>query len=666
MLLDEELKRLNPQQKKVVENVEGRLLVLAGAGSGKTKVLTLRMAFLIEKKGVLPEQILGLTFTNKAASEMRHRLGGIVSPKIAKKTMLSTFHSFCMHILRNEIHHLGYTAKFSLYDEQDVQRLVNLIARDLLDHEGDLPSLASTMRLVREARNKGASHLYTEEKNHWHADFAQEVYKRLQDSMRAYNAVDFDHLLGLVVELFERFPDILEKYQDRFRYIMIDEYQDTNLVQYRLAHLLSSGHSNLCVVGDDDQSIYGWRGADVKNILDFKDAITVKLEQNYRSTNTILKAANAVIHHNQQRHSKALWSSKGEGDLIEIFHAPTELEEAQSVVKRLLFFKESQELGWRDFAILYRSNALSRSFEIALMKEAWKKEGKWIQGIPYQVFGGQEFYERKEVKDLCAYLRVVLNPLDQEAILRIINQPRRGIGEDSLDLITAYNRKHSLPLWEVLEGIIEKDPRFNNLEIPSKAFQGCVLFVSVIREAQERFASGALADSVRWLLKSVNYDKAIRQEVKSEQMRDFKKENIEAFIKGLESFELSEKGSLEEFLAHISLNSQEYAKSRKHDEDQVHLMTFHSSKGLEFPVCFLVGVEDHIMPHEKSLLETGLEEERRLMYVAMTRAKQKLVISMAKVRKRMGKEEVSRPSRFLFEIPKELLSVRDWRASGQA
>lgn len=672
MSILQEIHLLNPPQKQAVELINGRVLILAGAGSGKTRVLTLRMAFLIHTMGISPKSILGLTFTNKAAAEMRHRLASFVDAQAAKQVSLCTFHSFCMQVLRQDIEHLGYTTRFSLYDEQDVQRLINLIARDILQHEGELPSLAATLNAIRQAKNKGLSPEQMPLQGSsatWHDTFAQEVYRRLQASMRAYNAVDFDHLLGLSVELFERFPQVLERYQDRYRYIMIDEYQDTNPIQYRLASLLSAKYQNLCVVGDDDQSIYGWRGAEVKNILDFDRATVIKLEQNYRSTNTILKAANAVIQYNQQRHNKVLWSDKGEGELIEVFHTPNELDEAQAVVKRIIKLKETKGLRWRDMAILYRSNALSRQLELALMKHTWLQGQQWIQGIPYEIFGGVEFYERREVKDLCAYLRLIVNPFDQEALLRIINQPRRGIGEETLDHLTTYNRQQQVPLYQVLQRIAQKDPLLASLEIHSKAQKGIEEFVETIEEAKGRFAQGALAETLQWLVERTDYQRAIKEEVKSQQMRDFKAENVQEFINSLTEFEEQAKlhpeqeNSVEAFVANLTLDNQliQANKSRRR-EDCVHLMTFHSAKGLEFPACFLVGLEDHIIPHEKSLKETGLEEERRLMYVAITRAKQYLTLSMAQQRKRMGKDAVSRPSRFLFEIPKELLRVTDWRA----
>ena len=658
----DELQGLNPNQRQAVERTKGRMLILAGAGSGKTRVLTLRMAFLI-KMGASPKSILGLTFTNKAAAEMRHRLGTSIESSLAKQVTLCTFHSFCMQVLRQDIAKLGYTTKFSLYDEQDVQRLVNMIVRDILQVEGELPSMASTMNAIRQAKNKGLTPEELEsDVSEWHDGFTKDVYKRLLASMRAYNAVDFDHLLGLSVELFEKFPEVLEKYQDRYQYIMIDEYQDTNPIQYRLASLLSSKHHNLCVVGDDDQSIYGWRGADIKNILDFKDATVVKLEQNYRSTNTILKAANSVIGNNSIRHSKVLWSDKGEGKAIEVFFCPNEVDEAQAVAGRIAKMKETMGLRWRDFAILYRSNALSRQFEHSLLKQTWKSGDRWIQGIPYEVFGGTEFYERKEVKDLCAYLRIIVNPADQEALLRIINQPRRGIGEDSLDVLTSYNRLNQKSLWSVLK----EDFTSIHTEVSSKAKKGIESFVQIIEEAQERFDSNALGDSLQWLIEKIDYRRAIKEEVKSQQMRDFKWENVQEFISALAEYEQQnpslEEKTLSTFLTNMTLNNQmAQANQDRSKDDRVNLLTFHSAKGLEFPACFLVGMEDHIIPHEKSMKDTGLEEERRLMYVAITRAKEHLTISMAKQRKRLGKDMSSRPSRFLFEIPKELIHTTDWR-----
>lgn len=664
----QELELLNPSQRRAVEATEGRVLVLAGAGSGKTRVLTMRMAYLIRKYGVSPRSILGLTFTNKAAAEMRHRVGAHIDAASAKQITLCTFHSLCMQILRRDIHLLGYTTAFSLYDEQDVQRLINMIARDVLEQDGELPSLASTTAAIRSAKGKG---LRPEEiqgtGSKWHDTFTQEVYRRLHASMRAYNAVDFDNLLWLTVELFEKFPEVLESYQERFRYLMIDEYQDTNPIQYRLAHLLSKKYQNLCVVGDDDQSIYGWRGADIKNILSFEGATVIKLEQNYRSTNVILKAANAVISHNPKRHDKVLWSDKGDGELIDVFHAPDESAEVRAVIKRIVRLHDKHGLAWGDIAILYRSNALSRQFELALMKEMTKVGDQWVQGIPYEVVGGLEFYERREVKDLCAYLRVIGNATDQEALLRIINQPRRGIGEESLDRLTAYNRQHGIPLWDVFKMLVERDERLKDVEVSTKARKGIGMFVSVIEEARTRFATGSLVDPMNWLLEAIDYKSAIEDEIKSDQMRDFKWENVQEFVSAMAAFEQSaevEDRSLATFLSNVGLDQRTPppAHGKRGQEDRVHLLTFHSAKGLEFPACFLVGIEEGVMPHEKSMLQTGVEEERRLMYVAITRAKRYLTISMTQRRMRMGKTVTNRPSRFLFDIPQQFIRMTDWRA----
>lgn len=660
---------LNTPQHQAVEAIDGRVLVLAGAGSGKTRVLTLRMAHLIKNLGCSPRSILGLTFTNKAAAEMRHRLGSLVDSKTAKQVTLCTFHSFCMQVLRAEIQRLGYTSEFTLYDEKDVQRLVTMIARDLLDHEGELPSMGATTEMISFAKNRGLKGDEIDGTGSpWHDEFTRNLYTRLQDSMRAYNAVDFDSLLSLTVELFERFPDVLEAYQDRYRYLMIDEYQDTNPIQYRLASLLAAKYNNLCVVGDDDQSIYGWRGADIQNILGFSDAKVIKLEQNYRSTNAILKAANAVIANNQQRHDKALWSDKGEGALIEVFHAPSESEEAQAVVCRMDKLRENAGLKWKDMAILYRSNALSRSLEEALIRHAWKDGNVWTRGVPYQIFGGTEFYERREVKDLMAYLRVIVNPLDEEALLRIVNHPRRGIGDGSLDAMTAHNRQNSESLWAVMNGVHYENSAYVDVagKIPSKARKGVEEFIDIITTAKARFAAESMKDSMMWLIEKINYKKAISEEVKSTQMRDFKWENVQEFVSSMADFEqkaISEseaKPTLQDYVLGTALAGDWGSSSKQQDEDKVSLMTIHSSKGLEFPACFLVGMEDHIIPHEKSLKQTGIEEERRLMYVALTRSMKHLTLSMATKRKRMGVDAMSSPSRFILEIPKEHLKITNW------
>lgn len=647
------LNGLNPEQKEAVKTVDGRLLILAGAGSGKTSVLTRRMAYLISHCNVAPESILGLTFTNKAAEEMRHRVAALLSKDQAKKITICTFHSFCMKILREEIHHLGFTSKFTLYDEKDLTRLVKMVAADLLEHEGALPSLNATLYSISKAANKGLKpEEITGTGSSWHDGFAQEVYKRLQASFRAYNALDFDHLLKQTVELFQKFPAVLSRYQERYRYIMIDEYQDTNPVQFQLASLLAAKYQNLCVVGDDDQAIYGWRGAEVKNILEFGDAKVIKLEQNYRSTNNILKAANSVIRNNLSRHPKALWSEMGEGSPINIVVCSTEQEEAETVAYLIGKLKETKGVHFKDVAILYRSNALSRGLEIALLKQKWFAHDHYASGIPFEIFGGTEFYERREVKDLLAYMRVVFNPKDEEALLRIINLPRRGIGEASLDEMTSYSRKEKVPLMDVLKRAAQDE-----FHLKPKAKENLTFFLQVLDEVRVKAENGVGSEALQHLLDRIHFRKAIEEEVKSDKMREFKWENVEELVQAMRDFEEKEQGgSLHEFVSSMTLqmNMQSQANASA-NKDRVTLMTFHSAKGLEFEYCFLVGMEDHLIPHEKSLKETGIEEERRLMYVALTRAKKEIYVSMAKMRKRMGQVAPSRPSRFLDEIPKDLI-----------
>lgn len=669
--MESDLKRigahhLNQEQKKAVTQTEGRILILAGAGSGKTSTLCYRMAHLIENKSISPDSILGLTFTNKAAQEMRERIGKIISKEKAKKITLCTFHSFCMQVLRDHIDKLGYTKKFSLYDEYDMKRLTTNVAKNLLDHEGKLPSLNSTLELLKESQKvSDQSEEHISFQSNWQKKFITDLSQNVEISMRAYNAVDFDSLISLTVKLFRNHPDVLAQYQNKYRYIMIDEYQDTNPLQYQLASFLSSKRNNLCVVGDDDQSIYGWRGAEVKHILKFNYDTLIKLEQNYRSSKNILNAANAVIQNNKERHTKTLWSLASHENPLHVFHAPTEQEEATAVVDRIISLKQQHKYRWKDFAILYRSNQLSRAFEVTLMQASWRDLDGWKRGVPYEVFGGEELYQKSEVKDLMAYLKVISNSKDGESLLRIINHPRRGIAEKTLDLVTAKNRSLKLSLWEILQKIKQDSSDVQDLihEIPIKAFKGIAQFVELIEEAKERFESNSLAQSLEWLVEKIDYKNAIEEEVKSEKMQSFKWDNVKECIQMLKTYEedLEKTPSLENFLSTTLLDEKKFSRMQQKGDDCVNLLTFHSAKGLEFPVCFLVGLEDHLIPHEKSLKETGLEEERRLMYVALTRCKERLFLTMATNRKKHGKDIKSTPSRFLFEIPHHLLTMISYK-----
>lgn len=640
---------LNCPQKQAVTTTKGRLLVLAGAGSGKTRVIIHRIYHLIQNLNIPAQSILGLTFTNKAAKEMQSRLKEMIGDK-AQKVELCTFHSFCMKILRKEIQRLGYTSKFSLYDEGDMKRIIKESAKEILK-TSEIPSLTTTFAALSKIKTQNVM----PDDEIWHDQFTKELHQRLSSVMKAYNAVDFDSLLTLTIELFEKYPEVLRKYQDQYRYIMIDEYQDTNKVQSKLSELLAKKYQNLCVVGDDDQSIYAFRGAVVQNILQFQADQTIKLEQNYRSTQNILKAANAVIQKNSSRYNKNLWSDKSDTNKIHIFHAPTEIDEAKSVIDRILQYRE-KGIPLKEIAILYRSNALSRNFELALMQARYLEKGQWIRGLLYEVFGGLEFSERAEIKDLLAYLRVICNPHDQEALVRILNVPRRGIANKTLELLTQKSRSEKINLFQLLK-------HSESLNISSKAKASLQEFVQIITEAQSRFEKDSLKQSAEWLVHRIDYQRAIREEVKSEKMRAFKWENVSEFINSISYYEEEDKNpTLQDFVSTSMLARQRpHSKYKNQDQNKVQLMTFHSAKGLEFKVCFLVGLEDHILPHERSQQEGGIEEERRLFYVAITRAKDYLTMSMSRSRKKMGKTVPTNPSRFLFEIPKDLLQVIHWK-----
>ena len=609
------VKSLNSEQEKAVVTTNGRILVLAGAGSGKTSVLIQRISRLIEG-GCPPSAILGLTFTNKAAEEMRERIAKSIGKKKSQDIMLSTFHSFCFFVLKKEIHNLGFSREFTIYDERDMTRLTTMVERSFEEE-------------VSEEKLKA------------------EILK----SLKAYNAVNFDTLLSLTVELFKLHPEVLATYQDRFQYIMIDEYQDTNEVQFELAELLAQKSGNLFVVGDDDQSIYSWRGAKIQNILGFQSSIKVKLEQNYRSTKQILDVANRVIAKNTNRHEKTLWSNKVSGDEVHLFHAPNETLEADAVVERICRLKRQKNLRWKDFAILYRSNSLSRPFETALLKACYKDGDKFLRGIPYQVIQGTEFYERAEVKDFLAYLKAIVNPKDQTALLRIINYPRRGVSVKTIEKLQSIAKKESRSIWEIIQNT-------DSLDLTTHAHKGLQYFVELMKEAKKKFSSGNLKEGMRYLIEKLEFKRVIADEVKSEKAREFKWSNVEMLVSMVDQFG-EEGGSLSDFLGTTLLDQNRNNKS-EFSNDRVNLLTFHSAKGLEFPACFLVALEDRFLPHEKSLMEGNLEEERRLFYVALTRAKKYLTLSMGQKRTLHGKEKPTNPSRFLFEIPKELLLIEHW------
>ncbi len=652
--------QLNQEQLKAVQLTNGRILVLAGAGSGKTRVITYRIAHLIQNCSIDPTSILGLTFTNKAAKEMRDRLKTLVPIQAAKKTCLSTFHSFCLMLLRKEIEKLGgYNNHFTIYDEQDTERLIKNILKDSFQiSTKELPPLKPIMAILSEAQNKGKS--YLEKFKPSEQTFYQGLLDNFNSTLKAYNALDFDSLLTLAYELLEKFPDVLQKYQDKYRYIMIDEYQDTSPIQYKIAQKLAEKYNNLCVVGDDDQSIYAFRGAEISHILKFNADQIIKLEQNYRSAAYILKAANAVIANNRGRHKKKLWSQKTKDLKICLFHAPTDKEEAEAIAKKIVQLKQMENLKFKDIAVLYRSNALSRQLEMALMNVSWQENGFWKRGIPYKVFGGTEFADRNEIKDIVAYLRLIVNPRDREALLRIINVPRRGISNKTLESISQTAKKENCSFYQALQLILKAE----KISLQKKTVLGIQQFVQAIEDAKKYFSAKQtpLYKTLKWFLEKINYRQAIKEDIKSEKGEIFKWENVEEAINALAQYEdTQENPSLADFIATTALAKQNLFKPENQTKDKLQLMTFHSSKGLEFRACFLVGLEDHILPHEKNQTDFGIEEERRLFYVAMTRAMEHLSLSMAQNRRRAGGMVATAPSRFLMEIPKELLQISSYR-----
>jgi len=556
---------------------------------------------------------------------MRERVARIVGKKRVQGITLTTFHSFCMQVLRKEITRLGYSSSFSLYDENDIRRVIRTIAEDT---EVEVDEIFS-------AKSRGVS-----PDSFKSTEGTEMVYAGLKDAMRAYNAVDFDSLLSLTLELLRSHPEVKDALSKQYRYIMVDEYQDTNQIQDQIAHLLSSHHNNLCVVGDDDQSIYSWRGADVANILHFKYDTLIRLEQNYRSKPPILRAANALIANNKSRHGKELFSSQSGGQPIELFHTQTEEEEVEAIVKRAVKIKTDENLAWGDFAILYRSNRLARLFEKALLAALWPFHGEFRRGIPYTIFGGMELYERSEIKDLIAYLKAIANPADKEALLRIINTPRRGISERTLIKLHETSDK----LWPLLVDI--KNGKHPDL-LSERASGAVSSFVILMQNARQQFQS-SLTGGLRWLLDAIHYKSYVDED---------KWDNVEHCMGALSAYvEQTEDPTLVDFVSSTLLDKEKLEEKKSDlERGKLNLMTFHSSKGLEFPVVFLACLEDHIVPHEKGVLETGLEEERRLFYVALTRAKERLFLSMSRKRRQRGKESATQPSRFLFEIPKDQL-----------
>ena len=635
------LASLNPEQAKAVKQIAGPILILAGAGSGKTKALTTKIAYLLAK-GVAPYSILAITFTNKAAKEMRERVDKLVGPA-AKDVWLYTFHGFCNQLLRREISHLqGYTSSFSIYDPTDCKNVVKEVLKKLnLDDKFYPPN--NVLAAISNAKNARIDALkFAQLASDFHAQKVAEIYREYQQHLQQNNAVDFDDLLLLAVKLLQQFPEVRQKYQQKFHYVLIDEYQDTNHVQYLLAKLLSAPENNLCAVGDIDQSIYGWRGADINNILDFEkdypQAHIYKLEQNYRSTQTILDAANAVIENNAARRPKNLWTDNGTGEPITYFEARDDREEAMYVVGQIRQLqREGNKLG--DMAILYRTNAQSRMFEENLINN----------GIPYVMVGSLKFYDRKEIKDALSYLRLLANGRDEQALERVINEPKRGIGAASVAKLRNLLENTGLALPDLLEKP-GTDKSLGRAYNKIKKFSDMLQDLAVIKDDLP------VKELLERVLQDSGYLEALQLE-NSDQARS-RLDNLSEFTRIADEFakDTTEENNktLEDFLNHVALVAD--IDDAQLSQDSVTLMTLHSAKGLEFPVVFMGGMEDGLFPSQRSLDdEDKLEEERRLCYVGITRAKKRLYLTSCQSRMQYGHVVMYPPSRFLQEIPKRLL-----------
>ena len=643
------MSQLNPEQFIAVHHTEGPLLVLAGAGSGKTQVITSRIVHLLAKLKIPADQILAVTFTNKAAKEMQERVKRAAGSK-AEGILISTFHSLGVRILRRDIRRLGYKPNFTIYSDSDQAGVVRQALSDLnIDTKQFQPDMVRWQ--ISSAKNRLiAPEQYPKLSTNPLEQVTAAVYPRYQHLLRAYNAIDFDDIIMLTVRMLEELPEVRQHWQQRFSYIMVDEYQDTNAGQYKLISLLAQGHGNLCVVGDDDQAIYGWRGADIANILNFSSERScckvVKLEQNYRSTGTILNAANTVIRNNSKRSDKALWTASGTGELINLLVADTDDEEARQVVEQLQLAQYRNKRPWRDFAILYRSNAQSRAFEEALRMEE----------VPYVLVGGQKFFERKEVKDSLSYLAVLANPRDEAALVRTINFPRRGIGGTSLLRLQQWSLEHNLSLYDTL-GMADQIEGLS--EATRKAVNG---FHAMIRQELADFTSNNMAPQATALFKRLGINQELYRTIDNPVQARKRIENIEQVINALASFEeRNPTAGLADFLERIALledNRRETGDDQP--QDAVTLMSLHASKGLEFPQVFLVGLEEGLLPHHRSIDEDPeVAEERRLCYVGITRARERLTISRCLKRRKYGTWEERQPSRFLAEIPAELFDGGD-------
>jgi DNA helicase II / ATP-dependent DNA helicase PcrA len=644
MLLDlQNLKNeLNPEQYKAVTTVNGPILIIAGAGSGKTRVITFRIANMLDT-GIPQSQILALTFTNKAAREMEQRIKELTGKKLQNLTV-STFHAFGVRILRQHITQLGWRENFSIYDETDRSSLIKESGRELKFTADalDVYKIANLFSNIKTGRKT------------WESanDMYQQLYEGYQEGLKLYNAVDFDDLITLPIKLFHEHQDVLSAYRDRYKYIMVDEFQDTSHQQYELMHLLSD--RNVAVVGDDDQSIYSWRGADYQNIVqfekDFPDVTEIRLEQNYRSTETILAAANGVISHNTNRKEKHLWSGNGSGKPIEIFMPENETAEADFIVESIQGIAMEEKLKYDQFGVLMRANTQSRALEEAFLEA----------NIPYTMSGGISFFERKEIKDVISYLRVIANHDDDVNLLRVINTPRRGIGRSTLEQINEAAKALKSPLWTAIDALLKAE----NSPLSEKSKADLESFVTIIENNSPMLSGKNLAQKVRTMVDDIGYwDYLVGEYQKNEKAARYKYLNIENLIHSIETWEKNPDNydaTLYTYLNRITLLSRDDLDD-DNDKGKVNLMTIHASKGLEFPVVFIAGAEEGLIPHARAVEENGgnVEEERRLFYVAITRARDKLIITSCRKRRHMQTTVECTPSRFLDEIPANLVEYHE-------
>ncbi len=651
---DQYLEQLNPAQREAVLAVEGPVLVVAGAGSGKTRVLTYRVAHLIAACGIKPPEILAITFTNKAANEMRSRLEGLLGPVVRTMWVL-TFHAACGRILRREAARLGYRSTFTIYDQADQIRLVKACLEEL-DKDPKRFAPSGIHAQISNAKNRLVGpKVYLAQVASFYDQTVAEVYDLYQRRLIAANAVDFDDLLFLTVEVLERFPEALERWQKAWRYILVDEYQDTNHAQYRLLQLLAAEHRNLCVVGDPDQSIYAFRGADIRNILefeqDFGEVQVIALEQNYRSTNRILEAANAVIVNNRERKPKELWSELGEGDPVRIIEVEDEHSEARLVVSEIARLADEGFSG-AEIAVFYRTNAQSRVIEDLLLRNE----------IPYQVIGGPRFYERAEVKDAVAYLNLLVNPEDALSLGRIANRPRRGIGDTSLGRLRTFADTLGVTLWEAFI-------RADEVGLAQPALRSATSFRNLLESLRAQAGELNVAETVERVLERSGMIEALEAERTIEARGRI--ENLQELVGVAQEYgELArangEEESLSGFLQGVSLVADQ--DTLREEASLVTLMTLHNAKGLEFRAVFVVGMEEGVFPHSRSIEEQGLEEERRLFYVGVTRAKERLMLTHATARSLWGSRSYNMPSRFLDELgsgtERERLRPASWSSYG--